>query len=211
MQDNEQVDDAVLMQRVAAGDTAALCVIIDRWQVPLGNFIRRYVQNHEAAQELVQETFVRLYEARARYDSNMKFSSWLFKIAANLCKNYYRWRSRHPECLGWDENLQGGEEAQHGMYSKDPTPVEESERREDIAKLERAMCGMPHQLKTTLLLYYYESMSYKEIAHSVGCSARGVETRLYRARAWLAKKLCPGRSEKNAAETKLLFMHGIQM
>ncbi|MBN1403847.1 MAG: sigma-70 family RNA polymerase sigma factor [Opitutales bacterium] len=198
MQAHEPDGDALLMVRVAGGDTQALCTLIENWQAPLGNFVYRYVQNREATQELVQETFVRLYEARTRFDGNMKFSSWLFKIASNLCKNYYRWRSRHPESLGIDESFSCDADRVGGARREDSSPAEQSEQNDDAVMLERAVNEMPHQLKTALLLYYYENMSYKEIASALGCSPRGVETRLYRARAWLSKRLA---AEANACSS----------
>ncbi|MFA5257356.1 MAG: RNA polymerase sigma factor [Opitutales bacterium] len=211
MLEHEPDDDAHLMVRVADGDTDALCSLIERWQAPLGSFVYRYVQNREATQELVQETFVRLYEARARYDSKMRFSSWLFKIASNLCKNYYRWRSRHPESLGWDESTCMECGASPNAMQDDEDPAEINSKREEIAVLERAVASMPHPLKVTLLLYYYESQSYKDIAHTLGCSVRGVETRLYRARAWLAKRLSTDPMGSSFGGRNLLAVPGIQL
>lgn len=76
-------------------------------------------------------------------------------------------------------------------------PCEAAARREDVVELQKAVANMPHPLKTALLLHYYEDMSYKDIATTLGCSPRGVETRLYRARAWLCKKLGVASREKN--------------
>jgi RNA polymerase sigma-70 factor (ECF subfamily) len=202
MQEHEHNDDAILMARVTEGDTDALGQLIDRWQAPLGSFIYRYIQNREAAQELVQETFVRLYEARERYNPDMRFSSWMFKIASNLCKNYHRWRSRHPEDLGWDESSESSMDAAPEAMRDEADPCEAAARREDVAELQKAVANMPHPLKTALLLHYYEDMSYKDIATTLGCSPRGVETRLYRARAWLSKKLGVASRESEPEQAK---------
>lgn len=189
MQAHETVDDSQLMIRVAKGDKDALCKLIDSWERPLGGFIYRYVQNKEATCELVQETFVRVYEARDRFKSDMKFSSWLFKIASNLCKNYYRWRSRHPEDLVGDDEFEPCSDGSYDMSRPEEDPSEILARREDAAKIEELVAKMPHPLKVALLLHYYQDLSYKEIAATLGCSERGVETRLYRARAWLTKQI----------------------
>jgi len=210
MQVHDPDGDAQLMERVAKDDTEALCILMDRWQAPLGGFVYRYVQNAEAAKELVQETFVRLYEARARYNTDMRFSSWLFKIASNLCKNYFRWKSRHPENLGWDESTSVNCTAMPDALRDDTDPSEITSRMEDIATLEKAVANMPHPLKVALLLYYYDGMSYKEIAHTLGCSSRGVETRLYRARAWLEKRLC-GSKNSSLAERNIAIIPGISL
>jgi RNA polymerase sigma-70 factor, ECF subfamily len=189
MPEHETVDDSQLMIRVAKGDKDALCKLIDIWEKPLGSFIYRYVQNNEATCELVQETFVRIYEARDRFKGDMKFSSWLFKIASNLCKNYYRWRTRHPEDLIGDDEIEPTTNGVCELSRPDEDPSQILSRREDAARIEELVAGMPHPLKVALLLHYYQDLSYKEIAEAIGCSERGVETRLYRARAWLSKQL----------------------
>lgn len=189
MQEHDTVDDSQLMIRVATGDKNALCNLIDRWERPLGSFIYRYVQNKEATCELVQETFVRIYEARDRFKCDRKFSSWLFKIASNLCKNYYRWRTRHPEDLVGDDEIEPCADSACDLSRADDDPSELLSRREDAACMEDLVAQMPHPLKVVLLLHYYQDLSYKEIAAAIGCSERGVETRLYRARIWLSKQL----------------------
>jgi RNA polymerase sigma-70 factor (ECF subfamily) len=206
MQVHEKDEDTLLMARVTGGDTGALCALMDRWQVPLGSFVFRYVQNREASKEIVQECFVRLYEARERFDSSMRFSSWLFKIAANLCKNYYRWRSRHPEDSGLDENCVEFE----GLAARDESsPAEQSSRSDDAELVREAVAAMPHALKTALILHYFENMSYAEIAHALGCSQRGVETRLYRARAILARRMGIA-SRENGNAGRMFIMSGLQ-
>ena len=187
MQEHDPAFDVELMARVAKGDKEALCSLMQRWEAPLGGFIYRYVQNREATSELVQETFVRLYEARARFRTDMRFSSWLFRIAANLCRNYHRWRCRHPEDMAWDEACEAVNAPAPGVSRDEDDPACAAERVEDIRRLKDAISDMPHDLRTALLLHYYEDMSYRDIAQTVGCSERGVETRLYRAKAWLAK------------------------
>jgi RNA polymerase sigma-70 factor (ECF subfamily) len=210
MPEHETVDDVQLMVLVAQGDKVALCKLIDRWQTPLGGFVYRYVHDREATCELVQETFVRLYQARSRFRSDMRFSSWLFKIASNLCKNHYRWRKRHPEDLAWDESCESSVASGPDIVRGEDDPAAAACRREDIAQLEKAVSAMPHALKTTLLLHYYQGQSYREIAAALGCSERGVETRLYRARGWLAKRLGCKDAKAGEAGSKMLAFTGLQ-
>ena len=205
MPEHDTIDDTQLMARVAKGDKDALCQLIDRWESPLGGFIYRYVQNKEATCELVQETFVHLYEARERFKSDMKFSSWLFKIASNLCKNYYRWRKRHPEDFVWDEVCESTYSPSPDTLRDQSNPADSTIRNEEIAKLAQIIAGMPHPLKVAIILHYYQDQSYKEIAATLGCSERGVETRLYRARAWLTKQLEQSEETIPKKKTSKLF------
>ncbi len=183
--------DAALMARLAEGETEALRALMDRWQRPLLSFNYRYVQDMEAARELTLETFIRVHKSRDRYDDRFAFTSWLFRIAANLCKNHQRWRIRHPEERLADADIPP---IQAGTNRDgDPeTPADLVMKQERIEELRSIIAEMPHPLKTALLLYYYEGLSYKEIADVIGHSVRGVETRLYRARSWLKERLGSG-------------------
>ncbi len=175
------------MQRLAAGDHSALALLVDRWQRPLLAFTFRYVQDHDAAHELTQETFVRVYQHCDRFKPSHKFSSWIFKIAANLCKNYFRWKSRHPE-HSLDSAVEESGCACDGLRD-DSHPADAAERSDTALRVARAVDALPHGMKVAVLLHYYDSLSYRNIAAVIGCSERGVETRLYRARAWLAERL----------------------
>jgi RNA polymerase sigma-70 factor, ECF subfamily len=191
--------DRDLMTRLARGDVSALETLIDRWQRPLHSFVFRYLQDGEAARELVQETFLRVYHARERYDRSQRFAGWLFRIAANLARNRLRWRRRHPEVSLDDE---GPPAEASGTFASPLTerqhPGDVLAGAEAVAALREAIAQMPHALKTTLLLHYYEELSYREIAGALGCSERGVESRLYRARRWLARRLAPEAEEASA-------------
>src|SRR5258707_13943695 len=86
--------DAELMLRLKNGEDWILNELMTRWQQPLVGFIYRYIGRETEALDLAQETFVRVYETRFRYTVRGKFSTWLFAIAANLCRNYLRRRQR---------------------------------------------------------------------------------------------------------------------
>src|SRR4030095_16121993 len=93
---SESEADIKAMLRLRGGEDLALGELMQRWQEPLVSFIYRYTGNKEDALDLAQETFARVYESRIRYQPTAKFSTWLFKIAANLCRNHARWQERHP-------------------------------------------------------------------------------------------------------------------
>src|SRR5260221_1656250 len=86
--------DAELMLRLKNGEDWILNELMTRWQQPLVAFIYRYIGRETEALDLAQETFVRVYATRHRYAVRGKFSTWLFTIAVNLCRNYLRWRQR---------------------------------------------------------------------------------------------------------------------
>jgi RNA polymerase sigma-70 factor, ECF subfamily len=179
-------DDATL-QDLQRGNDAALNLLIDRWQRPLLGFAFRYVHNRTDAHDLVAETFVRLYQQRDRLRSDSNLSAWLFTTLANLCRNHHRWRLRHPSVA----TLPAGsaELSESDLLAEEIDPAAAVQRDEAAAAVQQAIGRLPHDLKTTLLLHHYEQRSYREIGAVVGCSERGVETRLYRARQQLRQAL----------------------
>lgn len=173
---------AALMSALAADDDAALGELITLWQAPLLRFVFRYVQCEADARELVHESFVRLHASRGSFRAGSgAFSGWIFAIAANLCRNHARWRRRHPA-----ETLDDEHAATACAGAPPDLAAVASER---VAAVRAAIAALPHDLKTTLLLFEYEELSYRQIAAVVGCSEKGVEARLSRARARLRESL----------------------
>ena len=181
--------DVECMARLKSGEDAALNELMARWQQPLVSFILRYTGNASDALDLAQETFIRVHESRDRYEPRSKFSTWLFTIATNLCRNLARWRDRHPTVpLSAPED-----DDQSGIENTVPAPGDspaDSAERDDLASAVREhIQKLPHDLKTVVLLFEYQELGYDEIAATLGCSAKAVETRLYRARQFLRESL----------------------
>lgn len=184
---------AALMAEVARGDPDALATLVGLWQRPLLGFVFRYVQNEADARDLVQETFVRIYEKRGAFRQGTAFSGWLFTIAANLCRNHVRWRTRHPS-----QDLTSASAAEYACAR--PAPDGALVASERVAAVRAAIAELPHDLKVTLLLHEYEGLSYAEIAEVVGCSVKGVEARLARARLRLREALGKFLGEGNVSD-----------
>lgn len=184
---NDPATDLACLLALQQGEAAALNRLIDRWQRPLHSFAYRYCQNRADAEDLVAQTFVRLYQQHQRLRPDTKLSAWLFTTLTNFCHNHHRWKRRHPTIA-----LDAPSGGQHGEYppgsgpgdlpSEQPTPDQSLEQDESVAAVRAAINRLPHDLKVTLLLHHYDRLSYREIGQITGCSERGVETRLYRAR-----------------------------
>jgi RNA polymerase sigma-70 factor (ECF subfamily) len=172
------------------GDKTAMEAIVARWQRPLFAFAWRYLRSNADAEDLVVAVFVRLHEARARLRADTNLSAWLFTSLANLCHNQHRWRRRHPEepLDPLPEGKGGRETASEPAVPAPGRPVEDDEIG---AAVRSAIDELPPDQKTVLLLHHYEGAGCREIAAIVGCSERGVETRLYRARQRLRVRLAP--------------------
>ena len=181
--------DHLCMVRLIDGDDSALNELMERWQKPLHLFILRYVGNYADSVELAEETFVRVYHHHSRFNFKSKFSTWLLTIATNLCRHHARWHTRHPTFSLDDTASMEEASDEYLSISAEETPSALAERSE-LAKLVRdEIARLPDDLKTVILLFEYESLSYDEIGGIFGCTPKAVETRLYRARKLLAKKL----------------------
>jgi len=180
--------DAELMLRLKNGEDRILNELMDRWQQPLVAFIYRYIGRETEALDLAQETFVRVYATRRRYTFRGKFSTWLFAIAANLCRNHLRRRRRRGESVPETSDMEDAEVAE-SIQSRDDSPDQAAIRSESISLIRAAIDKLPHDLKTVILLFQYQSLSYGEISSVLGCSVKAVEMKLYRARQLLRERL----------------------
>ena len=175
------------MQRLQAGEDSALNEIMGRWKQPLASYLLRQLGSHEDAVDLTMETFVRVYASRHRYSPSARFARWIFTIATNLARNHVRWKERHPEAtLEADED-----EASPLEHLADDAPgaAQQLEAKERATAVRKAITELPPDLRTAVLLFEYEGLSHAEIAVVEGCTAKAIETRLYRARQSLEQKL----------------------
>jgi RNA polymerase sigma-70 factor, ECF subfamily len=177
------------MVRLIEGDDSALNQLMERWQKPLLSFILRYVGNRTDSIELAEETFVRVYHNRRRFNFKSKFSTWLLTIAMNLCRHHARWRMRHPTISLDDAAAMEDVSDEYLSISAEESPLATAERSEIAELVREEISKLPHDHKTVVLLFEYENLSYDEIGRIMGCTPKAVETRLYRVRKLLAKKL----------------------
>ncbi|MDP3849382.1 MAG: RNA polymerase sigma factor [Luteolibacter sp.] len=180
--------DSELMARLAAGDDLALNALMTRWSARVSAFLFRMTGQREVAVDIAQETFVKLYQARGGYKPRGNFSTYLFAIAANLARNHVRWKKRHPT-VSLDATDSDGSEIYGEPADPNQSPGEAVIAREKSAAVHRAVLALPPDLREALSLFIYEDLGYTEIAELSRCSAKAVETRIYRARQILKEQL----------------------
>lgn len=177
------------MERLAAGHDAALNELMARHGPKLFNYLIRSLQNEEDAADLAQETFVRVYANRHKFNPNQKFTTWLYAIATNLVKDRFRYRSRHPEVSMDAENEATGCAFRDTLAAPNGIPGDELQKEERAATVHRAVAALPEDLRTPLILSEYEELPHAAIAQILRCSPKAVETRIYRARQQLRTSL----------------------
>lgn len=178
--------DAELARRAAQGDDRAFAALVRRHQGSLFRLLRRYLGSHDAAEEAAHEAFVAAWAALDRYDPGRPFAAWLRTIAINKARDLGR-RQRLRRLL-FGAPLQ--EEDAHPAW-RDPVPLADQglAERQQVAALDKAIAELPPGLKAPLLLTTLEGLSHAAAGEILGLSAKGVETRVYRARKRLAAQL----------------------
>jgi len=181
--------DRADMERLAAGQDAALNDLMERHATPVFHFLCRMVGNEDDANDLAQETFARVFRARASFRPNEKFSTWLFTIAANLARNHFRWRSRHPTVSLDAETGDSEQTIGSTLPAGDLAPNEQALAAERAQAVRAAVGNLPEDLREAIVLCEWEDLSIAEAAAILESTPKAVESRLYRARQTLRERL----------------------
>jgi RNA polymerase sigma-70 factor (ECF subfamily) len=182
-------EDASDMEALRAGEDLALNRIMGRHRDKIFHYLIRLLQDEEEALDLAQETFVRVHLSREKFNSNNRFSSWLYAIATNLARDRMRWLARHRN-ISLEMTVDNGETKLGDLLRESHlAPNESLERDEQINQVKEALADIPEELRTPLVLVEYEDMSQAEVAAVLNCTPKSVENRLYRARKLLREKL----------------------
>lgn len=186
------------MSLVASGDQAAFSCLVRRHKDAAFRLIYRFFGKEAEAEDLVQEVFLRVWRSSGQYEPTAKFTTWLYAIAANVCKSEARslWR-RNIKLIGsfWRSGEKSGPDGLGALepHADGPTPEEAALRAEQSRLILAAIRSLPVKQRLALTLWRYEELSYREIALVLGCSVSAVEALLVRAKASLQKKLGPVR------------------
>ncbi|HEY8484164.1 MAG TPA: sigma-70 family RNA polymerase sigma factor [Longimicrobiales bacterium] len=187
-----ELDDSELVARFLAGEKRAFGELTNRYQIRLLNFIYRTIGDRDRAEDLVQETFIRVYRHLHRFDQSKKFSTWVYTIASNLAKNELRNRSRNPLVL-FQTILKNREADQRPLEWEDNTyrPDDLFRKRHLKETVERAVAQLPEHHRVVFVLREMEGKTYEEIAEITGVNLGTVKSRLNRARNNFAQLVAP--------------------
>lgn len=172
--------DIQLMMRFKNGDSHAFQTLFNKHKKRVINYCFRFCGNHGLAEDLAQETFLRVYKAAPRYKPKARFTTWLFKIATNVCLNELRkpvYRSR-IESL----SSEGGNEGDRITDPHQKGLDDDFETNETLHILKRAIMELPEKQRAALLLKIEGEFSYKEIAKQIHRTENNVKILIFRAR-----------------------------
>ena len=179
-----QRTDEELVVLSTAGDTDSFNQLVVRWERPIFALAYRVIGREEDAKDVCQETFLRAFRALKGFRGQAKFSSWLYRIALNLCRDWVRRERRTPMVTPLDADTE-------------PAPLngsletaEELVVRRDLGRvITRAMTALSEEQRTTIVLKEYHGLTFQEIADLQGCPLSTVKTRLYQGLSVLRRQL----------------------
>ncbi len=192
----EATSDEQLMVSVMAGSEEAFDELVGRYASKITNFVHRQVSHFATAEELAQDTFLTVFRKSHTFKPGHKFSSWLYKIAVNVCRMHFRKARGVPLTLSIEETQEdGGMSLEKVLVDDAEGPLEALSRKDAEVKLREAIQSLPVKQRQVFAMSYYEEMSYEEIGCLLGCSPGTVASRKHAAVKRLAaklKKLSPG-------------------
>ena len=181
--------DEELVARSVGGDPESFNELVLRWERPIYALAYRTIGREEDARDVCQETFLRAFRALPRFRGQAKFSSWLYGIALNLCRDWIRKQRRTPVV----QPPQDVDLAELAAAREPSESIETLVARQDLARVvERAMASLPDEQRTAIVLKEYHGLTFQEIADVVGCPLSTAKTRVYQGLTSLRRGLAAG-------------------
>jgi RNA polymerase sigma-70 factor, ECF subfamily len=185
--------DENLVLQVKQGNREAFDELYQKYKRPILNYIYRFIGNRHSAEELTQETFVRVYMNIRNYQPRAKFSSWVYRIAGNLAKNFLRHASYDKRALPLKKDSQADDSEAVSIVEfiadNAKRPDEHAQSKEEELLVQQAIGMLSMNLKEVVILCDIKGFSYGEAADIMNCSPMTIGSRLWRGREKLAKLL----------------------
>jgi len=176
--------DEELVARAQDGDASAFDVLVRRWERKIRGAIYRIMRSDDDALDLCQETFLKAYRGLGSFKQEARFSSWLYQIALNLCRD----RLRRRRGKTW-VSLDGLDEASGAPRHTGPSALDLIEARDLSRTVADAVAGLPDDQREVIVLKEYQGLTFLEIAEVLGLPRSTVKTRLYRGLGQLKEQL----------------------
>ena len=169
------MDDQELIKLYLSGDSNAFNTLVRRYHKPLYNYILKLVRDRDAADDLAQTVFIRCMKSLKRLNDLDSFVPWLYKIAINLVRDYWR---RKKEVLSLDDESDSGN-LWENIVTSDSNPQEKAEAEQRAELVKRALAALPPEQKEVLVLKIYQGLKFTEIAQIVDAPLNTVKSRMY--------------------------------
>ncbi len=185
------INDKLLIDRCKRGDHDAFDTLVRTYEKRVYNLAYRLSGSYDEAQDIVVESFIRVFQALKMFRGDANFSTWLFRIVTNVYLDR-RKRTRNKQHLSLEEYIELDENSvSRQVEDPGPTPDVIAEAHERTALLQQAIASLPDYQRTMIVLYHTEGLAYDEIAEVLSLPIGTVKSRLNRARLTLREKLEP--------------------
>ncbi len=188
--------DNQLMQKAGSGDRTAFKELIKKHQGTVTGIIYRYTGNHNEVEDLAQDIFLKIYKAADSYVPRAQFKTWLYKVVANHCLNFFRSQKRKAFITSLDQSVS---EDHNPHLQRTDAQKEQPEtllqQPELQIALKKALSELPERQRMAIILHRFEGLSYKEVADTLGSYLSAVESLIFRAMNNLKEKLSPYKSD----------------
>lgn len=182
------IDDNIAIEKVLAGDKQAFRPLVEAYSRLVYTSVIRVVRDDDVAQDIAQDAFLQAYRSLASFRSESTFSTWLVRIAINKALDHCRHQRTKPQ----------GEDIPYTLPCDGPGPESQVLAKEEVWLMREQIHALPAIHRRVIYQYYFQELSYKEIAEREGVSVKTVESRLYRARAMLRKSMAGGEGNVSA-------------
>lgn len=184
----QQMSDEDVMEQLQNGIIPAFDIIVHRFKDRLHNFLYRYTHNHEDCEDLVQETFLRVYRSRQSYKRIAKLSTWIYTIALNLAKTMYKKKQR-MKTFSIHEDESDPDDRAFDIEDSSILQDEKLHLKNSMAELEKALAGLNDDFREAIVLRDIQQLSYEEISEITDTPMGTVKSRINRARAQLQEMI----------------------
>ena len=181
--------DEKIIREILNHNIDAYKVLVDRYADSIANLCWRYLGSQDEAEDATQDVFLKAYQALGQWEPKAKFKTWLYRIAINHCLNLLKRRQK----VAFQTLTPGKSEKDDSILSDPPSREEDAEtgliKRQKQNTIRNLIQELPINQRHVIILYYYQNLSYREVAEVLNISINSVESRLYRAKQNLAKKI----------------------
>lgn len=184
----QQLSDEDVMEQLQAGVVQAFDEIVKRYKDRLHNFLYRYTQNHQDCEDLVQETFLRVYRSRQSYERIAKLSTWMYTIALNLAKSMYKKKQRMT-LMSIHADPTDSESREFEIEDSTIGQDVALHQKMSVAELEKALLKLNDDFRDVIVLRDIQQLSYEEIAEITDTAMGTVKSRINRARQQLQEMI----------------------
>lgn len=184
----QETTDEDIMEYFQAGYEEGFTLLVQRYKDRLHNFLYRYTHDHQDCEDLVQETFLRVYRSRHSYERIAKFSTWMYTIALNLAKSLYK-KKKRMSMVTIHKDPSDSEDRPMDLEDTDILPDDSLHEKMCIDQLEKALMDLNEDFREVVVLRDIQQLSYEEIAEMTDTPMGTVKSRINRGRAQLQEML----------------------